>query len=401
MPRTPKGSLPSYRLHKSSGLAVVTLVDARTGDRHDVLLGPHNSPESRAEYLRVLGEWEVRGRTLARPTVPQSDLTVNEMLVRFWAHVEQHYRAPDGTPTSEQNNFRYALRPLREVYGHTDAAQFGPLALKALRQRFIDAGLCRREVNRRVQKVRQAFKWAVSEQLVPPSVYHGLQSVEGLKTGRSPAKDHEPVGPVPEEDVDKVLPKLNEHVRGMVALQRLTGMRPGEVCALRMRDVNRSGPVWVYVPPHHKTAHAGRRRVVMIGPRAQAILAPFLTGMGPNEAVFSPRRMWDEKRRRMRESRKSRIPPSQLNRRKTRPKRVPADAYDSHAYLNAVRRACEMAGVPTWHPNQLRHSVATKARRLFGLEAAQVLLGHSRADVTQVYAQRDEALALRLAAEIG
>ena len=36
-----------------------------------------------------------------------------------------------------------------------------------------------------------------------------------------------------------------------------------------------------------------------------------------------------------------------------------------------------------WHPNQLRHSYATKVRREHGLEAAQVLLGHSRADVTQ------------------
>src|SRR5262245_29167864 len=225
MPRTPKGSLPSFRLHKSSGQAVVTLTDP-SGGRHDVLLGRFDSPESRAEYLRVLAEWEVRGRTLPWSLGRAPDLTVNEMLVRFWDHVQQHYRLPDGTPTSEQNNFRYALRPLREMYGHTPAARFGPLALKALRQQFIDSGLCRREVNRRVQKVRQAFKWSVSEQLVPPSVYHGLQAVEGLKEGRSPAKDHAPVGPVADEDVDKVLPHLNDHVRGMVALQRLTGMRP-------------------------------------------------------------------------------------------------------------------------------------------------------------------------------
>ena len=45
--------------------------------------------------------------------------------------------------------------------------------------------------------------------------------------------------------------------------------------------------------------------------------------------------------------------------------------------------------------------MATKARKLFGLEAAQVLLGHSRADITQVYAEWDEGLAARLAAEIG
>jgi site-specific recombinase XerC len=54
-----------------------------------------------------------------------------------------------------------------------------------------------------------------------------------------------------------------------------------------------------------------------------------------------------------------------------------------------------------WHPNQLRHAYATQVRKDFGLEAAQVALGHSRADVTQVYAERDVGLAAAVAAKIG
>jgi site-specific recombinase XerC len=49
----------------------------------------------------------------------------------------------------------------------------------------------------------------------------------------------------------------------------------------------------------------------------------------------------------------------------------------------------------------LRHSFATRVRKEYGLEATQVMLGHSRADVTQVYAERDEQLAARVAAKIG
>lgn len=400
MPRTPKGSLPSYRLHKSSGQAVVTLTDP-SGGRHDVLLGSFDTLESRAEYLRVLGEWEARGRTCLPATVPIPDLTINEMLVAFWGHVEKHYRRPDGTPTGEPDNFRYALRPLREMYGHTPAAQFGPLGLKVVRQRFIESGLCRREVNRRVQKIRQAFRWAASEELVPASVFHGLQAVDGLRKGRTNAKDHDPIGPVADEDVDRVLPYLNDHVRGMVSVQRLTGMRPGEVCGLRLRDIDRSDSVWLYVPPQHKTAHTGRRRTVAIGPRAQAILAPFLDGIGPDDYVFNPRRMWEEKRRRMREARRTPLRPVRVTRRKVKPKRFPKEGYNARAYQHAVRRACEKAGISAWHPNQLRHSMATRTRKQFGLEAAQVVLGHTRADVTQLYAERDEALAIRLATEIG
>ena len=54
-----------------------------------------------------------------------------------------------------------------------------------------------------------------------------------------------------------------------------------------------------------------------------------------------------------------------------------------------------------WHPNQLRHTFATAVRKQHGLEAAQVLLGHSRADVTQIYAEKNEALAAVIAAKMG
>ena len=54
-----------------------------------------------------------------------------------------------------------------------------------------------------------------------------------------------------------------------------------------------------------------------------------------------------------------------------------------------------------FRPNQIRHSYATRVRREHGLEAAQVLLGHEKADVTQIYAERDLALALEVAKKIG
>jgi site-specific recombinase XerC len=54
-----------------------------------------------------------------------------------------------------------------------------------------------------------------------------------------------------------------------------------------------------------------------------------------------------------------------------------------------------------WHPNQRRHSFATRVRKEHGLEAAQVMLGHSHADVTQVHAERDQQLAATVAAKIG
>ena len=54
-----------------------------------------------------------------------------------------------------------------------------------------------------------------------------------------------------------------------------------------------------------------------------------------------------------------------------------------------------------WNPHQLRHTAATEIRRTFGLEAAQVVLGHSAADVTQLYTERDLNLAREVAAKLG
>ena len=55
-----------------------------------------------------------------------------------------------------------------------------------------------------------------------------------------------------------------------------------------------------------------------------------------------------------------------------------------------------------WHPHQLRHAAATRIRHQFGLEAAQIALGHSSALVTDaVYAERDAAKVVEVMKKIG
>jgi hypothetical protein len=169
--------LPSYRHHKPIGLAVVSI-----GGR-DVYLGEHESPESRAEYDRIIAEWLATGR---RPMVADSasgaDLSVSEMLLAYLDHADSYY-VKNGKPTTEPVNIRLALRPLRQLYGHTSARDFGPLQGAILRRAFIDSGLCRSEINKRVWHVLRAFKWAVGEEMVPPSIHHGLKAIPGLRRG--------------------------------------------------------------------------------------------------------------------------------------------------------------------------------------------------------------------------
>jgi integrase len=94
--------------------------------------------------------------------------------------------------------------------------------------------------------------------------------------------------------------------------------------------------------------------------------------------------------------------PGQRARRRTRGTRRHFRAiYTKGSYATAIERGCIRAGINVFRPNQIRHGFATKVRAEFGLEASQVLLGHARADVTQIYAERDLSKAVEVAKKIG
>lgn len=400
MPRRPS-PVPSYRLHKQSGQAIVTVRSAE-GCRRDVLLGPHGSPESTTAYERILADLRIGPSAGAPP--PPLDPSVNQVLLAFLTHASSHYRRPDTTPTGEVKEFKLSVRPVRLLYGTTPARAFGPLALKAVRDWMVGRGLCRTLVNRRVGRIKHVFKWAASEELVPAAVHAALATVAGLRRGRTAARESDPVRPADPAVVDATLPHLTPTVRAMVELQRLTGMRPGEVRGMTAADIDRSGPAWVYRPAAHKTAHRGLGREVVLGPRARGLLGPLLDAAADlAAALFSPARSREEWYAMRRAARKSRVTPSQVCRRlpADQLRKRPRDRFTDHGYAQAVRKGAARARVAAWHPNQLRHLFATTIRRSHGLEAAQVLLGHQRADVTQVYAERDAALAVAVAEAVG
>jgi integrase len=236
---------------------------------------------------------------------------------------------------------------------------------------------------------------------VPASVYQALKAVGGLPKGRSEAREPEPVRPVSDADVDAVKPYVSRQVWAMVELQRLTGMRPGEVVAMRGRDVDRTGEVWFYTPCKHKTSHHGKSRRVALGPRAQAVLTPWLRD-DETEFLFSPREAMEEFRAGQRLGRRTPLYPSKAAAPKTsNPKQSPGGRYTTRSYYHAIGYGCRHAGVEPWHPNQLRHASATRIRQSFDLEAARAVLGHSDMKTSEIYAQRDQDRAAGVMRQIG
>jgi len=53
----------------------------------------------------------------------------------------------------------------------------------------IDDDLSRGVINNRLNRIKRIPKWAVSEELAPPSVYEGLRSVSGLLRSHDRSRD--------------------------------------------------------------------------------------------------------------------------------------------------------------------------------------------------------------------
>jgi integrase len=361
------------------------------GDR--IYLGEYGSAESRAEYARTIAEYEANGRH--RP-IAAIELIVIELIARYRRHVDDYYRKPDGSETKSVDRVRQCMKPVKKLYGHTPAASFGPNAMRAVRQTWIDAGRARRTINHYTQEVRRMFKWAASHELLPASTYQALATLDGLRRGRSKAKETAPVKPVPEAHINAVKKHLREPVVSMVELQLLTGMRPGELVIMRGCDLDTSGKVWSYTPAHHKTEHLGHERAIYLGPKAQAIIERFLQA-DVSAYLFDPRQAITE---RAAEAESHRRKDQMPNRRKTH--RTIGDRYTVDSYRRAVERACAAADVPRWTPHQLRHNAASRLRREYGIDLAQTILGHRLGSaITEIYAEANVEKARDVMAKIG
>lgn len=404
-----KSSLvPKYCLHKPSGQAYVRICGKVC------YVGHYGTDESKAEYGRLVAELATNP-AVTSAMVATSALTVVEVADAYWDFSQGYYRK-NGRPTSQIAIIRLAIRHIKSLYGHTPAGDFGPLALQVVKSQLIEKNLARKTINHLLGTIKRLFKWATSQQLVSVTVYQALLTVSGVPIGRTNARETMPVLPVDVELVDATLPCMPLIVADMVRFQRLTGARPSEVCQLRPCDVDRSGEVWTYTPRSHKTEHHGRQRTIYIGPKAQQVLQPYLLRDAESNC-FQPVESEQKRHEEQRKQRITRVQPSQWNRRKAKPKRVPRTAYNKDSYQRAIARAIMKANkereeaavdmgvkpilLPHWHANQLRHSRATEVRREFNLEAAQVSLGHAKADTTQIYAERDARLAVEVARKIG
>ena len=454
--------VPGYCRHAARNTAYVRL----DGKIH-YLPGPYGSAQSRAEYMRLISQWTMNGRSLpndtflapsaaiAASTLPScqqptvaNGVAVAEVIEAFLTEAERQYPPRDGRRNCELILIESALSSMIQLFGHSNIATFKPVHLETVLNDYVTRGFCRNTANRYLSYCKRFFKWAVKHEYVSGEVFYRLLTVNGLRKGRSAAKDHPKVVPADEEIVDATLPYLSDEVAAMVRLQILTGMRGGEVVQMRRCNIDQtSGKVWRYVPQRHKTQHHGISRKIPLGPKAQEIIKPFLT-MNLSDFLFSPKRA--EAKRRAKQHAQRKTPMSCGNvpgsNRKENSKRPPIrDHYDSSSYGHAIARACKKAFpfpkalLPDtntkhwtaqdrtkyiakhgqdaydthhakvlawyekyrWHPHRLRHNAGTRVARDFGEVAAQNLLGHTNLKTTLIYVERNWNQAAEVMAQAG
>jgi len=355
---------PSYLLHKQSGQARVRV------NGRDILLGAFGSEQSRITYGEIVAK--LAGGVPVDPIKPsnrgslprnESDdpgPSVAEICLVFLRHAETHY-VKHGKQTSEVHILKSVIQPLNNLYGLTPAHEFGPLALKAVRTKMIEAGWARGTINAGMSRIRRIFKHAIANELIDASVLVKLQTLAPLLAGRTQAHDNAPRTAVPEQSLERVRKEVSPLVRDLIDLQNLTGARSGELLSLTPAMINTSKTVWSAELHDHKTLHHGQRRVLHFGPKAKKILRKHLK-RDPDGPLFP---------------------------------------ITGAAYRRAITRACERLKIPRWVPHQLRHSAATKVREAFGLEHAQAVLGHSKASMSEHYAKLSSAKAAEVAQRLG
>ena len=226
----------------------------------------------------------------------------------------------------------------------------------------IEADWSRKFINKSCSRIRLIFRYGIENDLInDPNVLLRLKALSPLLRGRTDAKDPPARSVVPQESIDAVKKVVPQRTADLIDFQLLTGARPGELMMLTGAMIDQSREIWVAELSDHKNSHHGKHRFLVFGPRAQAILRRYLVE-DPDQPLFTFTRKW---------------------------------------YGMAVGFACEKVGVPRFTPHWLRHNAASNLREQFGLDAAQLILGHSSANVTEVYAHLNIKRAVEVARDVG
>lgn len=402
-----KGSAPRLCIRRAPSGKQIAYA---TFDGRQVNFGPPG-PEAQRLYQEFTARWLLNGKATLEPS-DEGPCRVEDLVADFMHEAQQHYRTADGKLSGEVTNFRHALTPFLELLGSKPTADLSCNDLVMVRNWWASQP-CRPEldenkqpipgtgkpysrnyVNAAMRRVRFVCRWGTERNMVPGPVWASLSAFRSLTIGRGGLRETAPIEAVSRPVVDAILPHLPPTLQAAVELLWWSGMRAGELCNLRMRDVDRTNQVWLFRPATHKGTWKGRERVVRFGPRCREVIAPLLTA-DPDAYLFRPIDVVAERRTAMRAARKTKVQPSQVLRAKKAAARRSKirDKYDVTCLRRAIYRACDQAGVERFGLHRLRHAAGTRLVLEVGDDAARLQLGHADGRMVRRYSRAAESVA--------
>ena len=303
----------------------------------------YDTEEARQEtdkaYRQFITQWAAGVAGMARHK-NQSSYTLDDLALNYLRHAEEVFGK------SDFSNYKTAIGMTLSIYSGTLAKDFDIYALKTVQKQFVQKGYARKYCNKLTGFIRAMFKWGRENGLVEQSIAGTLKLASPVH--RKAAKDRPPRKPVPDEIVNRTLPVLLPSIKDMVIVQRLTGARPGEICSMKVGEIQTDHPdeIWIYRPTDHKNTWRGHTREIPLWKLAQAILQPRMEGKSLDDSVFSPAEAMQEKWDLDAANRKTKVQPSQQERKEKhtkRPKRKFNRFYSEMAYGKSIKQSIAAA----------------------------------------------------------
>lgn len=349
-----RSAIPKYR-RRSDGYAFVEHHSIPT-KTHRLSLGKYGTPESLAAYKKFINELD-GARVVV--TVPGKWPAIDQMVEAYLIYAERRYMRPDGL-TSEYHGMVSALATLEPV-GRNPSDKFTVKTLTDIQRRLAADGYLRSGVNHIISRLKKFIRWCCKEELCPGDLYSKLMVVGGLRKGEENCAEPEPIGAAEIASINGVLQFVPPTVATMIQVQFKCGLRPNEVCRMRVESVDFGVDPWLYYPEKHKNDWREAVAVKAIPASAQQLLKPYLT-----ERPYFFRTLRGGER------------------------------YTTSGYRQAIESGFEVAAekgvdLRPFRPNQLRHAIATHVAQRFGHRAAQVWCGHDQPNTTAIYIEQQAA----------
>jgi hypothetical protein len=180
--------IPTYRLHKATQQAVVTIA------KHDYYLGKYGTKESHDQYNALVNKWQtvkgeltatalrkaLRGRS-SRATAKKDAISLLDAAKSYRDWSKKRYS------TAEHANIEGMLKVVLSLYLHEKAENIGPAELRKIRSQMLAKDWSRKYVNSQIGRIKRWYKWLAAQPYIQSAVYNDLKMVEGLRRGEDGA----------------------------------------------------------------------------------------------------------------------------------------------------------------------------------------------------------------------